>query len=239
MKWKSTKKTRLGKQLRQWAWLAVSQASQTPGLGPNSSPRWEGKTHRHGGRGRSGASATEHKDISIRLNAVFIKSDPLLTGDGCYETVRSRGSFGQQGWHWLSVFAASTCSASKQQRTILLLLSSCTENQIVLFFVVNNLLTFAKCSLKWRLLYFTSWRSPANHTAQGGLWHNLYEVWAFVSCIPSARCFRLFQTKDVEEKKQKTSWLKETLFWYQFIWCYQMADIWWDEFKTGQLWKPQ
>ena len=38
VKWKSTKKTWLGKQLRQWAWMAVSQASQTPGLGPNSSP---------------------------------------------------------------------------------------------------------------------------------------------------------------------------------------------------------
>lgn len=35
--WKKKKKT-LRKQLRQWVWMDVSQASQTPGLGPNSSP---------------------------------------------------------------------------------------------------------------------------------------------------------------------------------------------------------
>lgn len=37
------KKTELRKQLRQWVWMAASQASQTPGLGPNSSPPVGGK----------------------------------------------------------------------------------------------------------------------------------------------------------------------------------------------------
>lgn len=40
---KKKKKKKLRKQLRQWVWMAVSQASQTPGLGPNSSPPVGGK----------------------------------------------------------------------------------------------------------------------------------------------------------------------------------------------------
>lgn len=81
---------------------------------------WREKTHRCGGRGRSEASVTEHKDILIRLNAGFIKT--LFKGDGCYDTVRSRGGGGQQGWHRPSVVVTSTCSASERQLPVLTVL---------------------------------------------------------------------------------------------------------------------
>lgn len=52
------------------------------------SPCWREKTHRYGGRGRSKASVTEHKDILIQPNAAaggFIKkpstTSPSLEGE--------------------------------------------------------------------------------------------------------------------------------------------------------------
>lgn len=104
---------------------------------------WREKTHHYGGRGRSEASVTERKDILIRLNAGFIKT--LFKGDGCYDTVRSRGGGGQQGWRCPSVVATSTCSASKQQLPVLTVFMH--GNPVL--FLVNSLSASAKCSLLW------------------------------------------------------------------------------------------
>lgn len=104
---------------------------------------WREKTHRCGGRGRSEASVTEHKDILIRLNAGFIKT--LFKGDGCYDTVRSRGGGGAAGLappvsrRHLYVFCIRAATSS----------SYCVHARKSCFvlFSVNNLSTSAKSSL--------------------------------------------------------------------------------------------
>lgn len=80
--------------------MAVSQASQTPGLGPNSSPRVGGKNaHRYGGRGRSKACVSEHKDILICQKATVCR---LMQMD---ET-------SQQVWHLCVILVEPAPSSS-------------------------------------------------------------------------------------------------------------------------------
>lgn len=133
--------TQLRKQLRQWVWMAVSQASLTPGHGPNSSLSVGGK--------RPTAIEVEVGQKHLWLNTklfcyvwmplleVLLKcfnNHPLCLWRRLLRHCEILREGRHQGWHCLSVVVTSTRSASKQHLPVLLLLCSYREIQISSFF---------------------------------------------------------------------------------------------------------
>lgn len=222
MNTKKERKTKSGKQLRQWAWMAVSQASQTPGPGPNSFQEATGQV----------CSATERKCkvILIWANARFMKTSLPLAGSWIFCL---HWDLWQQGWQCPLVVVTSTCSASKQPLPLLLARKSCP-------FFVNNLSTSAKCPL---LLCVFCASPPGGHLPIREHW----EVWDLRSA-PGARLYSFpvypkqnhpCYVQEITPKVFITARRKSFFSCHQFIRCWEMRyyEKWWAS-GLGRLLKP-
>ena len=157
---KKKKKYRV-KKTSEWVWMAVSQASRTPGLGPDSSPPVGGKRP----TAMEVAVGQRHLWLNTKifwygwklLLEVFTKmpqqTDPRFKRSRSYNTVSYRGRAGGR--------AGTACQLSSPLRV--LHPKKATSSSVLtmfvhgnpdflffsFFFFVNNLSTFAKCSLLW------------------------------------------------------------------------------------------
>lgn len=155
--------------------MAGSQASLTPGLGPNSSPPVGGKRPTsYRGWSRSKASVTEHKDILIRLNAAawgFIKMpqqppslslETPVTTPWNLEGGHAAGLASPVNCRHLYAFCIQTASSSSALPVFLQ-----GNPDFISFFFVNNL---SACLLCWFNTALPGVTCQSNTTGRSAVW---------------------------------------------------------------------